>query len=299
MKRTVFGLCIVALMAVGCGKQVPVTIDNELGIWEIEELYIYEGSEMGDNLITAEGEITVAPGTYSIMAVDDEGGEYSWSGVAIGDEGYTLVITPADRDGFEETIEVGVGEYYTGEGDAIVSITNDLGEWTIWWVYVVPEGEGFWDDRLQTYFLYPDETIHVLVDPGVYDIQVEDEDGDTYTLWGVDVEDGYEWGVTLEYLDAYSYTYGGSGEGSCAVDIYNGLGDWDIWYIYVDLSTDPWGDDRLGTEILEPGELFTVWVDPGVYDIQVEDVDGDTYTLWDVEIDEDGFYWEVTLADID
>jgi hypothetical protein len=299
MKRLVFGLCVALIALAGCGKQVPVTVSNDLEIWEIDEIYIYQGTEKGDNLMTEEGEITVAPGTYNILAVDDEGGKYSWSDVVIGDEGYTLHVTPVDRDMYEETVEIGTGQYYTGEGDAVVSITNDLGDWTIWWVYVVPEGEGFWDDRLETYFLYPGETIHVLVDPGTYDIQVEDEDGDTYTLWSVDVgADGYDWDVTLDYLDAYDYTYG-TGEGTCPVDIYNALGDWTIWYVYVDLSSEPWGDDRLGTEVLEPGEMFTVWVDPGTYDIQVEDEDGDTYTLWDIPVDESGYYWEVTLADMD
>ncbi len=304
MKRILFGLFVVTLMVAGCGKQVPVTVTNDLDIWDIDEVYIYEGSDKGENLMAetcvpgTSGEITVAPGTYNILAIDDEAGEYSWSGVVVGDEGYTLHVTPADRDGFEETIEIGAGEYFTGEGDAVVSITNDLDDWTIWWVYVVEEDEGFWDDRLQTYFLYPGETINILVDPGVYDIQVEDEDGDTYTLWGVDVSDDYDWDVTLDNLDAYDYTYG-SGEGICPVDIYNGLDDWTIWYILVDPSDEPWGEDRLGAEILEPGELFTVWVDPGTWDIQVEDEDGDTYTLWDVEIDEAGYYWEVTLADID
>jgi hypothetical protein len=134
------------------------------------------------------------------------------------------------------------------------------------------------------------------------------EDGE----WKIDLKDmisqGFSEGLegsgfTIEdileapYMDDDYYME--TGDGDCPIDIYNGLGDWTIWYIYVDLATDPWGDDRLGSELLYPGEMFTVWVDPGTYDIQVEDEDGDTYTLWGVEIDETGYYWEVTLADMD
>ena len=33
-------------------------------------------------------------------------------------------------------------------------------------------------------------------------MKVEDEDFDTYTLWGIDVdENGYEWAVTLDDID--------------------------------------------------------------------------------------------------
>jgi hypothetical protein len=310
MKKVLFGLFAVALiLSAGCGKQVPVTVSNDLEIWDITEVYILGDDGRGDNLMAekctpdATGEFTVAPGTMDILVVDDEGGEYLFKGVVVGDSGYTLNVTPADRDGFTETIEIG-GAYYTGDGDAVISITNDLGDWTIWWVYVAEEGEGFWDDRLETYFLNPDETINVLIDPGCYDIQVEDEDGDTYTLYSVEIDaGGFDWDVTLDYIDSWDYDYDyydyDTEYGSCPVDIYNALGDWDIWYIYVDRSDDPWGDDRLGAELLEPGDLFTVWVEPGMYDIRVEDVDGDTYTIWGVDIDEDGYLWEVTLADMD
>jgi hypothetical protein len=62
------------------------------------------------------------------------------------------------------------------------------------------------------------------------------------------------------------------------VTIYNDLGDWGIWYIQCDPTTSAWGDDRLGSEILAPGDEFTFYVAPGAYDIRCEDEDGDTYT---------------------
>ncbi len=35
-----------------------------------------------------------------------------------------------------------------------------------------------------------------MVDPGTYDIQIIDEDGDTYSLWEVEIgPEGYQWGL--------------------------------------------------------------------------------------------------------
>lgn len=92
-----------------------------------------------------------------------------------------------------------------------------------------------------------------------------------------------------------------SGSGSCPVTIENGLGSWDIWYVYVSPATDDsWGDDRIGAEnILSPGNTITVWVDPGTYDIMVEDVDEDTYSRYGVEVGPPGYEWVVTLSDMD
>jgi hypothetical protein len=91
-----------------------------------------------------------------------------------------------------------------------------------------------------------------------------------------------------------------TGEGAAPVTIVNDLGSWDIYFVYVDpSSSDTWGEDRLGANTLQPGDELTVWVDPGTYDIMVEDVDGDTYTRWEVPVPADGYEWEVALADID
>jgi len=90
-----------------------------------------------------------------------------------------------------------------------------------------------------------------------------------------------------------------TGEASAPVTIVNGLGSWDIFFVYVDPSSAPWGDDRLGSDILQPGDEITVLVDPGTYDMRVEDEDGDTYTKWEIEVGANGYQWEVTLAEMD
>jgi hypothetical protein len=93
----------------------------------------------------------------------------------------------------------------------------------------------------------------------------------------------------------------GCGAKKAPVTITNDLGAWDIYYVYVSPSdSDEWGEDLLGEEtILADGEEFSTEVTTGTYDIRVVDEDDDTYTKMDVEITEEGFTWDVTLADLD
>ncbi|MBD3370961.1 hypothetical protein GF402_11455 [Candidatus Fermentibacteria bacterium] len=317
-KQLIVCLAVAALLlAAGCVKKIPVTVSNNLENWEITEITFNTAEAEGENLLSepipAEGstEVEVAPGSYDVVTKDSEGGSYSLDFVVPEEGTAEIEIGPADRDGYDQTTQVGEGLYAIGEGDAPVWITNDLGGWDIYYAYIDPSDSPWGDDRLESEILSQDETLIVLIDPGTYDIQLEDEDGDTYTQWEVEIDEGgYEWNVTLDDLD--TETWGGgtgteevgeghyeTGDGSAPVSIVNGLGDWTIWYAYVDPSGSPWGDDRLGAHLLEPEEELTVWVDEGTYDLRVEDEDGDTYTQWEVEIDEDGYEWAVTLEDMD
>ncbi len=82
------------------------------------------------------------------------------------------------------------------------------------------------------------------------------------------------------------------------VKITNDLGAWNIEEVYVDPSSDPWGENLI-TEIMVPGDEFTVNVSPGTYDLKVIDEDGDSYTLYLVEIPAEGFNWVIDLDGID
>jgi hypothetical protein len=101
MKQTIIAFSIILFLVVGCGKMVQMI--NNLEIWTIEELYIYDGMNRGDNLLKEHclpGDscaVSISPGTYTILAIDNEGGEYLWTGVTISDPEYNLVITPVDR----------------------------------------------------------------------------------------------------------------------------------------------------------------------------------------------------------
>ncbi len=73
--------------------------------------------------------------------------------------------------------------YTVGQGTAAVTFTNNLDGWDIHGVFIDPSDETEWsEERLGAdYILAGDQTITVMVDPGTYDIQIIDEDGDTYS----------------------------------------------------------------------------------------------------------------------
>jgi len=102
-------LLVVALAATlvsGCGGQVQVKITNDLGAWNIEEIYIdpAEDNNWGDNLITETLEpgsdvtLSVAPGNYDIMLVDEDGDSYTRWDIEIGSDGFDWAVTLSDID---------------------------------------------------------------------------------------------------------------------------------------------------------------------------------------------------------
>lgn len=296
---------------------VEVSIVNGLESWDIYYIYIDPSDEpwgedlLGADIILVPGEnftIEIEEGTWDMMVEDEDGDTYTLWQVEIGPEGYQWNVTLDDLDsgwGEDEFIEPQVIE--TGEGSTYIAIINNLQGWNIFWVYVDPSDASTWsDDLMGSDILFQDDQLIVWVDPGTYDIQVEDEDGDTYTLWEVEVDAaGFEWSVTLDDMDPISpdEVYEGvsleTGDGTAAVTVINALGGWDIYNVYVDASDSPWGEDRLGADILSGSSEIIVWVDPGTYDLRVADEDGDTYTIWGIDVDDNGYDWTVTLGDMD
>lgn len=186
-----------------------------------------------------------------------------------------------------------------------LQITNSTGGYSIYYVYISSTSSDYWGDD----WLGSSETISsgtsktFTVTNGYYDVKLIDEDGDEYIVWNVPINGTVNWNVTLGDLGERDWSGSGStpsNSGNARVTIYNDLGSYDIYYIYCDPSDSPWGDDRLGSEILSPGYSFSFNV-PGenYYDIKCVDVDGDTYTLWQVYIGNDGYRWDVSLSDID
>lgn len=99
-------IALVAAFVSGCGNQAPVKITNDLGAWNIEEIYVDPASESdwGDNRISSTVEpgdevtIKVATGTYDIMIVDEDGDSYTRWEVEVGSEGYDWSVTLSDID---------------------------------------------------------------------------------------------------------------------------------------------------------------------------------------------------------
>ncbi|MDR1317686.1 MAG: hypothetical protein LBK13_12520 [Spirochaetales bacterium] len=79
---------------------------------------------------------------------------------------------------------------------------------------------------------------------------------------------------------------------------------YEVTEVYVSpASSDDWGDDYLVNTTLDNGDSFSVTLpvplsEADVYDIQFVDIDGDTYTLFDVPVRNGGTV-EVTDEDLD
>ncbi|MDX1757222.1 MAG: hypothetical protein R3175_14290 [Marinobacter sp.] len=169
--------------------------------------------------------------------------------------------------------------------DGYVDVTNNTG-YDIYYLYVSNARSDSWEeDVLGDDILEDGETVRVKVHKqktSVFDIRAEDEDGDTYTVWELDIatEDLV---LTLDHLDAGN----DQGDFDGYVDVTNNTG-YDIFYLYVsNEESSDWEEDVLGDDILANGETVRVTVnnqDSSVFDIRAEDEDGDTYTIWDLDI---------------
>jgi hypothetical protein len=75
----------------------------------------------------------------------------------------------------------------------------------------------------------------------------------------------------------------------------------DIFFLYISHeSSDDWEEDVLDDEVLSDGETAKVDIQgysTSIFDIRLEDEDGDTYTLWDVDVETTDLI--VTLDDLD
>ena len=85
---------------------------------------------------------------------------------------------------------------------------------------------------------------------------------------------------------------------------------YDMYFVYINYaSDDDWGSDWLGEDIFPDGETVVFDMDEydwetELFDIQLEDVDGDTYTFAGMDAEdygtgEDENVFTVTLSDLD
>ncbi len=208
MKKAILLLAAIGLIAsLSAGT---VEIINDTGGYDIYWIYISPSSSdsWGDDWLD-ESEIlpsgssvafSVTNGEYDIRLVDEDDDEYIRYGVTI--SGYYEWYVSLDD----------LGEYYmdggssgdTVYGNAPVTIYNDTGGYDIWYIYCNPSDYSDWgDDRLGSDILYDGYEYTFYVDGGdYYDIQCEDEDGDTYTFWEIWIDsDGVYLPVDLGDLD--------------------------------------------------------------------------------------------------
>jgi len=193
--------------------------------------------------------------------------------------------------------------------DGYVDITNQTG-YTIYYVYVSNENDDYWgDDMLGDDYLYDGDTKRVYLSghpSSVFDIMVEDEEGDTYSFYSVDVEQT-DIVVSLADLDddggsgsvGEATVNGPGGDFDGYVDVTNDTG-YAMYYLYIKQKSKSWGPDLLGDDVLMDGDTFTVNLNnfpKSIFDIRLEDEEGDTYSFYDTDVQSDDVY--ITLDNLD
>jgi predicted RNA-binding protein len=180
--------------------------------------------------------------------------------------------------------------------DGYVEVTNDTG-YTIYYLYVSHTSSGGWEeDVLGSEVLMDGETVRVDIENAnseFFDIRAVDEDDDSYTLWNVDIS-RRNVTFTLADLDGVGSSFDGY------VRVTNDTG-YDFHYLYVsNAESDSWEEDVLGKGLLLDGQTVRVDVtnaESEYFDIRAVDEDGDSYTLWDVDISSRDITF--TLANLD
>ncbi len=122
-------------------------------------------------------------------------------------------------------------------------------------------------------------------DSPIFDIRAFDEDGDSYTITGVNIAKNNVV-ITTDDIDGIG---GDDSEGY--VEVFNRTG-YRINLLYISHEDSPdWEENVLETDVLRDDQSVRVDVagyDSSIFDIRVIDEDGDSYTRWGVNIaDED------------
>jgi len=180
--------------------------------------------------------------------------------------------------------------------DGFVDIINETGL-SVYYVYVSHvDNENWGDDLLGDKELPAGETfrIHLYGQPSSnFDIQVVDEMDGVYTFTYLDVEEGAVV-VTPDDLVPPDNSYPGEvtvngpgGDFDGYVDITNETG-YSIYYLQIRSSGKTWGSDLLGDDILADGDIFRVNLvnfPSSIIDIRLEDDEEDTYSLFNIDAD--------------
>jgi hypothetical protein len=188
----------VLMAAAACGQpRAKVTILNDLGGYDIMEIYVYPDSVRlrGANLITGPllpGEAfdtKVLPGIYNVVAIDEDGDSYHYGSILVGRNGYQVRVS---------LDEMNMGVIHTGGGPVPVEIRNSLPGLSIYYAYAsMTAGSYGGSDILRTTVMLSGETLVYWTVPGTWSFMLEDENGDQYTIENVTVGDsGYVWDVT-------------------------------------------------------------------------------------------------------
>ncbi|MCG8454590.1 MAG: hypothetical protein MI717_15565 [Spirochaetales bacterium] len=189
---------------------VDITNDTGLDLYSIlvrpEGDFDWGEDRLGDSILgdgnTVRIPLTNAPSSYFDILLEDEDGDtytYLEFDISTGD----IIVTLDDID-YDDVYGLEVTSWGPGgKFEGYVDITNETG-FTLYFIQVSHKNTDSWgDDLLGDAILENGKTLTVnLVDypNSRFDIRLEDEDGDTYTFWDVDVSSSDLY-VTLDQLD--------------------------------------------------------------------------------------------------
>lgn len=226
---------------------------------------------------------------FDVKLVDEDGDLYLFMGVDALFEDIVATINHLDSSLNES---LATDDFY-----GYIDVTNSTG-YDIYYLYVSHEDSDSWgEDVLGSEILPSGDSFWVDLDgysSSIFDVKAEDEDGDTYTVYSIDAAT-QDLTLTLANLDDATYS-----DFSGYINVTNSTG-YDIYYLYVSHEdSSGWGDDVLGSEILRSGDSF--WVDldgypSSIFDVKAEDEDGDTYTIFAIDVSFDDL--TLTLSDLD
>jgi len=210
MKKSILLLAAIGLLV--SVSAATVEIINDTGGYDIYYIYMSPSWDdswgddwLGSDILYSGNSFSfnVPDDNYDIRLVDEDGDEYIRYGVDV-DGYYGWNVTLADLGEYDYSSSSGYSGGDTVYGDAPVTIYNDTGGYDIWYIYANPSSYTEWgEDRLGSEILYSGNEYTFWVEGGdYYDIQCEDEDGDTYTFWEMWVgDDGLYLPVDLGDLD--------------------------------------------------------------------------------------------------
>jgi hypothetical protein len=178
--------------------------------------------------------------------------------------------------------------------DGLLRIDNDS-SFDFYEIYVTPIDAYSWGpDLLDNDALFPGESLTIEVGCDFYDAMVVDEFGNECIVESLDLcDDNVIWSVTNSVLE----TCGGFGSDSeITVQNESSFVLEEIYITPVDMFD--WGPDRLGSDVLFPGESLTIDVGCDVYDVMVVDELGTECVLFDLDVCFENKTWVVTNADL-
>lgn len=185
--------------------------------------------------------------------------------------------------------------------DGYIEVTNDTG-YDIYYLYISHEDSENWEeDVLEDDILENGDSVRVTVtgyDSAIFDVRAEDEDGDTYTVYGRNVKKS-DLTLTLSHLDeSSSSSAANSFDGY--IEVENNTG-YDVYYLYISHEdSENWEEDVLEDDILEDGDSVRVTVTgyaSAVFDVRAKDEDGDTYTIYGIDVEKNDL--SLTLSHLD